>query len=181
LARLLESGIDGYRFAFHVISAAPEEVIHSALEGIVPPEHVHATRFRYRPDAGEVEAVERVGAGYGKVAALAAIQAALEVPSDRVVYVGDGSSDVHAMLHVNHREGLTIAVSENKYIAPIARRTVLSDDASSVLVPLLEEIVGWQATRIRALFEAHGLAIQEWDRVRTDRVTIREPEVVPGA
>src|SRR5207253_5735743 len=33
LFRLLEAGIDGHRFSFHVISAAPEEVIHSALEG----------------------------------------------------------------------------------------------------------------------------------------------------
>ena len=180
LARLLDSGIEGHRFAFHVISAAPEEVIHAALDGIVPPEHVHATRFRYSHDSGEVESVVRVGAGYGKVAALEEIQTALKVGSDHVVYVGDGSSDVHAMLHVNHHEGFTIAVSENRYIAPIARRTVLSEDASSVLVPLLEEIVGWPPARIRALFEAHGLSIHEWDKMRTDRVTIREPEVATG-
>jgi len=79
---------------------------------------------------------------------------------------GDGSSDVHVMLHVNRRDGFTIAVSEANYIAPIARRTVLSDDASSILVPILEEIAGWDATRIRALFEANGLVIQEWDKCK---------------
>src|SRR5438309_881500 len=35
LTRLLGE-LDGYEFAFYVISAAPQEVIQSALEGIVP-------------------------------------------------------------------------------------------------------------------------------------------------
>ncbi len=91
---------------------------------------------------------------------------------DRIVYVGDGSSDVHVMLHVNRLDGLTIAVSENKYITQIARRTILSDDALSVIVPVLEEIVGWNASRVRALFEAHGFVLREWDKVRTDSITI---------
>lgn len=76
------------------------------------------------------------------------------------------------MLHVNRYDGLTIAVSEAKYISQIARRTVLSEDALSVLVPILEEVVGWQSSRIRALFEAHGFTVQEWDKVKTDWLTI---------
>src|SRR5215210_8214948 len=39
LASLL-SAVDGHHFAFYVISAAPEEVIRSALEGIVPESHI---------------------------------------------------------------------------------------------------------------------------------------------
>ena len=35
------------------------------------------------------------------------------------------------MMHVNRHEGLTIAVPEARYIAQIAHRTVLSDDALS--------------------------------------------------
>jgi hypothetical protein len=46
------------------------------------------------------------------------------------------------MLHVNNRHGLTIAVSENRLLSGIARRTVLSDDAFSVTVPILEQILG---------------------------------------
>jgi phosphoserine phosphatase len=175
LAEILKSGIDGYRFAFYVVSAAPEEVIQSALEGIVPPDHVFGTRFHYDPASGEVESILRVPAGYGKVAVLDELQSRLEVAPDRVLYVGDGSSDVHVMLHVNRREGFTVAVSEAPHIAQIARRTVLSDDALSVLVPVLEDIAGWRRPRIRALFEAHGLQIHEWDRTRTDWLTIREP------
>ena len=87
------------------------------------------------------------------------------------------------MLHVNQRDGFTIAVSETKYIAQIAKRTVLSENALGVLVPILEEIVGWERPRIRALFEAKGFLIQEWDKIQTDWLTIRrssglsEPEM----
>lgn len=172
LIPILEGGMEGHRFSFYVVSAAPEEVIQSALEGLVPPDHIFGTRFRYDAGSGEVESIVRVPAGYGKVAVLDELQASLQLGSDRVVYVGDGSSDVHVMLHVNRRDGFTIAASEAKLVAQIARRTIIGDDALSVLVPILEEIVGMNAARIREFFEEHGLAIQEWDRVRTDWLTI---------
>ena len=180
LVELLDD-LDGHRFTFYVVSAAPEEVIQSALEGIVPPDHIFGTRFRYNDATGEVESVLRVTAGYGKVAVLEQLRAKLLTSHARVVYVGDGSSDIHVMLHVNRLDGLTIAVSENKYITPIARRTVLSEDASSVLVPILEELLGWNSTRIRALFESRGLLLREWDKVRTDSLTISEAPGAPAA
>jgi HAD superfamily phosphoserine phosphatase-like hydrolase len=173
ISRLLDSIAD-YRFAFYVISAAPEEVIRSALEGIVPEDHIFGTRFRYHPESGEIESIERVPAGYGKVAVLDELRRELGVSSDRIVYVGDGSSDVHVMLHVNRLGGLTIGVSGNAYLTPIARRTILSDDGLSVLVPILEEIVGWSPVQIRAFFADHGFVLQEWDKVRTDSLTIRD-------
>lgn len=173
LSRLLEDGVEGYHFEFYVVSAAPEEVIQSALQSIVPPGHIIGSRFRYDQQSGEIESIIRVAAGYGKVAAVDELQLELGVPSDRVVYVGDGSSDIHVMLQVNHRGGFTIAASEAKYIAQIAKRTIVSDDALSVLVPILEEIVGYDPSQIRALFEQHGILIQEWDKVRADWLTIR--------
>jgi len=178
LPRLLGE-VDGYDFALYVISAAPQEVIQSALDGIVPPDHIFGTQFRYDPTSGEIQSIERVTAGYGKVALLEELRARLPVSQDRVIYVGDGSSDIHVMLHVNRLNGLTIAVSENKYLAQIAKRTVLSDDALSVLVPILEEIVGMDAGGIHALFEARGLVLQEWDKVQTDLLTIRETDAAP--
>jgi phosphoserine phosphatase len=180
LSRLLES-LDGYRFNFYVISAAPEEVIRSALDGIVPESHIFGTRFRYDGRTGEIQSIERVSAGYGKVAVLEELRTRLAVGYDRVVYVGDGSSDVHVMLHVNRLGGLTIAVSENRYITPIARRTILSDDGLSVLVPILEEIAGWDPSRIRGLFAAHGLVLQDWDKIRTDSLTIAPAAMAPQA
>ena len=173
LPHLLEQGIPGYRFDFYVVSAAPEEVIHSALEGMLPRDHIIGSQFEYHAQGGEIDAVGRVTAGYGKVAAVEELRLKLGIPRDRVVYVGDGSSDLHVMLHVNRGEGLTIAVSETRSITEVAQRTVLSDDALSVLVPILEEIVGFGPQEIRGLFEANGLVIHEWDRVRTDWLTIR--------
>lgn len=173
LPKILREGIEGYQFSFYVISAAPEEVIQSALEGIVPPENIFSTRFRYNEKTGEIESILRVPAGYGKVAVLDELQARHNLGSDRIVYVGDGSSDVHVMLHVNRRDGFTVAVSENRYISPIARRSILSEDALSPLIPVLEEIVQCDPSGIRSLFEVNGLQIQEWDKVRTDWLTIR--------
>ena len=171
LSELLASAIPGYRFDFHVISAAPQEVIESALEDIIPPDHIHGTQLQY-DSSGQVEAIIRVNAGYGKVAVLDDLQKKFQVGPERIVYVGDGGSDIHVMLHVNRREGFSIAVSQSRHIAPIAKRTVLSDDALSIIVPILEEIAGWDTLRIRTFFEEQGLFIQEWDRVRADWLTI---------
>lgn len=180
LSSLLQN-LDGNGFSFHVVSAAPEEVIQSALEGIIPPEHIHGTRFRYHPETGEIDSIVRLPAGYGKVAVVEALRAKMRIGPDRVVYVGDGSSDVHVMLHVNRLDGFTIAVSENKYLTPIARRTVLSENAASVLVPVLEDLFGWNATKIRGFFEAHGLAVQEWEKIRTDSISLCQTAVpAPG-
>lgn len=180
LTRILEQGMEGQRFSFYVISAAPEEVIQSALEGIVPPDHIFGTLLEY-DTSGEIRSVLRVPAGYGKVAVLDELQERLDVGSERVVYVGDDSSDVHVMLHVNRRDGYTIAVSQAEHIAQIAQRTVLSDDALSVLVPVLEDVLGMDAAGIRTFFESHGLSIQEWDKVRTDWLTIGTSELVMGS
>jgi HAD superfamily phosphoserine phosphatase-like hydrolase len=179
LSQLIKD-LDGNHFTFYVVSAAPEEVIQSALEGIVPADRIYGTRFRYQAATGEIESIVRVPAGYGKVVVVEELRNRLRVGHDRIVYVGDGSSDVHVMLHVNRLSGLTIAVSENRYITPIASRTILSEDALSVLVPILEEIAGWEPVRIRAFFESHGLVLQEWDKMRTDSLTIcsAEPQAV---
>ena len=172
LYQLLATGIDGHFFDFYVLSAAPVEVIYSALEGIVPKDHIFGTEFRYKP-SGEIDTIIRATAGYGKVAMLDQLLAENVVGPDHVIYSGDGSSDIHVMLHVNARDGLTIAVSETRNVSQIAKRTVLSTSAAAVLAPILEEIAGWERSRIRSFFEANGLLIQEWERVRTDWLTLR--------
>ena len=52
--QLLEDGIEGHRFDFYVISAAPEEVVRSALQGIVAPDHVIGTGLGYCASSGEI-------------------------------------------------------------------------------------------------------------------------------
>jgi HAD superfamily phosphoserine phosphatase-like hydrolase len=174
LVQMLERGIDGHRFSFFVISAAPQEVIQAALAGIVPPERIFGTELEFEPSTGEVRAVSRVPAGYGKVSVLEELEARQGTAPDRTIYVGDGSSDVHVMLHVNNRDGFTIAVSENRQLARIAKSTVLSDNAFSIMAPVLERVLGWPTGDIRSLFEANGLSLQEWNKARTDRIILRE-------
>lgn len=181
LVKSLRDGIGGYRFSFYVVSAAPREVVVSALAGIVPAEHIHGTEFGYDSGSGEVNTINRVVAGYGKVAVIDELSREHAIPSDRIIYVGDGSSDVHVMLHVNNGDGFTIAVSENRQLARIARCTVLSDNACSVLVPVLDQVLGMRTPEIRTVLESNGLMLDDWERARTDRVQIRETPPAPAA
>jgi HAD superfamily phosphoserine phosphatase-like hydrolase len=174
LVKSLEELIAGCRFSFFVVSAGPRELVASALEGIVPPEHIYATEFEYDSASGEVSAIARVVAGYGKVAVIDDLSRKVAVPSDRIIYVGDGSSDVHVMLHVNNGDGFTIAVSENRQLARIARCTVLSDNVCSILIPILDQLLGMRMPEIRRFLESHGLALDGWEKARTDRVALRE-------
>ena len=172
LVDFMKRGVDGYRFSFYVISAAPREIVIAALDGIIPPEHIYGTELDFDARSGEVRAIKRVPAGYGKVAVIEELQQRLGITPDRIMYVGDGSSDVHVMLHVNSHDGFTIAVSENKQLARIARSTVLSDNAFSIMVPILDQLLHWRAGDIRNLFESCGLSLNEWEKDRTDRVKI---------
>jgi len=172
LMTFLSQGLEGYRFSFYVISASPREVIQSALEGIVPADHICGTEFDYDGQTGEIRSVVHVPAGYGKVAVLETIKHRLCIASDRTIYVGDGRSDIHVMLDVNNRDGFTISVSENEHLAQIAKRTVLSSNAFSVVLPMLEQVFGWRSSEIRTLFQSYDLPLQEWERIRTDSITI---------
>lgn len=172
LVEFLDQGVDGYRFSFFVISAAPREIVVSALAGIVPPENIYGTELEFDAQSGEVRSIRRVPAGYGKVAVIEELEHRLGITPDRMIYVGDGSSDVHVMLHVNNRDGFTIAVSENKQLARIARSTVLSDNAFSVMVPILDQLLDWRTGQIRALLESNGMTLHEWEKDRTDRIKI---------
>jgi phosphoserine phosphatase len=172
--RSLDSLSDDYKILFYVISAAPQEIIQSALDGIVPPDHIFGTRFRFNESTGEVESIIRASAGWGKITVLEELRAELGISQDHIIYMGDGSSDLPVMMHVNQYDGLTIAVSEAKFITRVARRTVLSDNAMSVLVPLLEEVLRWDSATIRRFFAARGLTLREWDKMRTDVLTIDE-------
>jgi HAD superfamily phosphoserine phosphatase-like hydrolase len=174
LVDFMNRGTAGHQFSFFVISAAPREIVISALDGIVPAQNIYGAELEFDPHSGEVTAVKRVPAGYGKVAVIEELQHRLGIPPDRVIYVGDGSSDVHVMLHVNNHDGFTIAVSQNPQLACIAKRIVLSDSSFSIMVPVLDQVLRWGSRDIRELFESYGLTLHEWEKDRTDRVKISE-------
>jgi predicted HAD superfamily phosphohydrolase len=120
-----------------------------------------------------------VPAGYGKVVVLQELEQNFGTRPDHTIYIGDGSSDLYVMHHVNSRDGHTIAVSETKNIGRIAKRTVLSEDATSVFVPILEDILKWNAEQIREFFEGYGLSVQDWDKIRTDWLTFHKASTKP--
>ncbi|HUE54296.1 MAG TPA: hypothetical protein VMO76_00605, partial [Candidatus Udaeobacter sp.] len=57
------------------------------------------------------------------------------------------------------------------------KRTVLSDNAVSVLVPVLEKVMNWDSAKIRRFFASYGLTLLEWEKMRTDMLTIQDSAV----
>src|ERR1700753_1779816 len=49
LYEILSNDVEGFHFDFYVISAGPVEIIRSALEGIIPADHIFGTEFEYAP------------------------------------------------------------------------------------------------------------------------------------
>ena len=78
------------------------------------------------------------------------------------------------MLHVNRRDGFTIAVSENKFLAPIAKRSILSSDAMAITIPILEEIAADAGGHDRAA-QRYGVARRYQQTRRTVDDEIRNP------
>ena len=94
------------------------------------------------------------------------------VPRNAIIYVGDGSSDVHVMLHIMSYNGYTITVSPSPYMGHICRRSVISDNVLSILVPILEDLLKYDQEEVRAYFEGRGHAILEWNRADTEWLDI---------
>jgi len=171
LMKVLEKGIEENKFFCYVISACPVEIIKTALKGILPPENIIGTTFIY-DEEGTVQSIERTGAGQGKVTNLDYLREKNKIPRDRIIYVGDGSSDLHVMLHVNAYGGYPIAVSSSPYLGHISKRTVLSDSALSILTPILEDILGYKESQVKKFYIDIGHTISEWSRVKTDWIAL---------
>ncbi len=180
LVHLLGGGISGLGARLYVISAAPRDIVATALQDIVRPDHIIATDVEFDPATGEVARVHRVAAGLGRVRVIDDLAASLRIPLDHVIYVGDGSADVHTMLHVNKHYGFTVAVAENRLLAQVAQATVLSEHACSVMMPILEQVLGWRRPSIQSTMERSGLRVAAWQRNRTDTVRLAEFEAVPA-
>src|SRR5271154_1991896 len=56
LIDFMQQGTEGYRFSFFVISAAPRDIVTSALAGIVPPEHIFSRELVIDTSSGEKRA-----------------------------------------------------------------------------------------------------------------------------
>lgn len=167
LVKVLEQGIKGKRFSVHVISAAPQEVVQKALEGILPPENVHGTTFIY-DKKGAVVGVEKAAAGAAKVDVLEAIRKRGKIPLDRIIYVGDGFSDMYIILYVRAYHGYTIGVTPSSYLGNICKKTIISNDSLSLLAPILEDILGFSHQEVKEFYEKMGYPIQTWEKAKVE-------------
>ncbi|MBF0216369.1 MAG: haloacid dehalogenase-like hydrolase [Candidatus Omnitrophica bacterium] len=170
LMGILAEGIDNFRFSTYIVSAAPKECVEKAVENIFPSDNIFGTVFAYKN--GVVVDVERANAGHAKVATLDMLKMKEDVPRNAIIYVGDGSSDIHVMLHTKSYNGYTITVSPAPYMGHICRRSVISDNVLSILVPILEDLLKYDQDRIRSFFEEKGHAILEWNRADTEWLDI---------
>ncbi len=173
LIKILKKGIEENKFCCYVLSAGPSEIIINALKNILSPEHIYGTTFIY-DDKERACNIEHTGAGQGKVSALDYLKEKERIPRERIIYVGDGSSDLHVMLHVNAYGGYPIAVSSSPYLGHISKRTVLSDNALSIIAPILEDIMAYDENKIKSFFADINHTISEWSRVKTDWMSLED-------
>lgn len=170
LVNILAKGIDNCQFSTYIVSAAPKECIDKAVEKIFPAENIYGTTFLF--EEGVVKDVERTNAGHAKVATLDMLKQKENVTRYAIIYVGDGSSDVHVMLHVKSYQGYTITVSPAPYMGHICRRSVISDNALAILVPVLQDLLNYDQGRVRKFFEDRRHPILEWNRADTEWLDI---------
>jgi phosphoserine phosphatase len=78
LIQFLQSTIENSQFSFFVISAAPRQIVTSALADVLPAERIFGTELEFDECSGEVRAIRRVPAGYGKVAVIEELQHRLQ-------------------------------------------------------------------------------------------------------
>jgi HAD superfamily phosphoserine phosphatase-like hydrolase len=172
LMKILSDGIDNCHFSPYIVSAAPKECVEKAVENILPVEKIYCTTFVY-DKSGVVQDVERTNAGHAKVSTLDMLKQKENVTRYAIIYVGDGSSDVHVMLHVKSYQGYTITVSPAPYMGHICRRSVLSDNALSILVPILQDLLKYDEGQVRQFFEDRGHTVLEWNRADTEWLDIK--------
>ncbi|MBD3380310.1 MAG: HAD-IB family phosphatase [Candidatus Omnitrophica bacterium] len=170
LISILSQGIDDYHFSPYIVSAAPKECVEKAVEKIFPVENIYGTTFLYEGDV--VCDVERTNAGHAKVSTIDMLKLKENVTRNAIIYVGDGSSDVHVMLHLLSYNGYTITVSPAPYMGHICRRSVISDNVLSILVPILVDLLKYDQDRVRTFFEDRGHPILEWNRADTEWLDI---------
>lgn len=149
--------------SFYVVSAAPYEIVKSSLRGLVSEDHIFATKFIF--DSDKIKDIEKVYAGNAKVDAIKEIAEREICPLSNLIYVGDGSSDIYAMHFIKQKEGYSISVSMSETIGAIANKTVISNNVTAILVPILKDIFGYSNLEIKDLFEEFNIPIKEWSTI----------------
>lgn len=172
---IIRNGIDNNHFSFHVISAGPEIMVEKALKGVLPPTNIFATRFKF-DEKETVTGIERGSGGQAKVDILNEIIEKEEIPRDRVIYIGDGSSDFNVMLHVSAYGGYPIAVRFKNYIGHISKKTIVSQSALAVLIPILQDILKYDSNKITDFFAKIQRPLTRRDKVDVEFISLAEDQ-----
>ena len=87
--------------------------------------------------------------------------------------MGDGSSDLNVMLHVNiERRFYDCRFEGTSYFASCQAQCARQQrPVCTGAIP--EDIVRWPRLEIRDFFERYGFLIKEWESTRTDWLTLR--------
>ncbi len=173
---ILQNGFDNNNFSFHVISAGPEIMVKKFLNKILPSDNIYATKFKFDQN-DTIVGIERGSGGQAKVDILNEIIEKENIPRDRVIYVGDGSSDYNVMLHVSAYGGYPIAVRFKNYIGHISKKTIVSQSALAVLIPILQDILKYDNNKVSDFFEKIQRPLKRRDKVDVEFVILSEKAI----
>jgi len=175
--RLIDGGIRGLHVRPRILSSAPRDLVAAALDGVISARRIVAAELDFDNTSGELAAVRGNPDASGRIVVLDEIARTLGIPFDRVVYIGDGATDADTMMHVNRRYGFTVGASP--VVEQVAQCTVISDNACSLLIPVLEQVLRWRRPSISTVLEQSGLRVDAWQHTHTD--TVRLAEFEPAA
>ena len=172
LYSFLSNDVEGFHFDFYVISAGPVEIIRSALEGIIPADHIFGTEFEYNED-GEIERIKQVTAGYGKVAV---IDQLLETLTHRArPHCVCRRWQLGHSRHAAHQPARRLHHCRLGEPVPGADRQAFGHERKCAGHPGPDpgRSCGLGPTSIREVVRRQkALLIQQWDKVQTDMLTI---------
>ena len=78
-------------------------------------------------------------------------QAVLEIMDNGAGHLSDRGKHMAAEILFGEPGSFDGDVSEAQFITKVARRTVLSDNAMSVLIPVMEEVLRWDSVQFGVL------------------------------
>jgi len=153
--------------------AAPKVVVESALEELF--RRITSSERSWNSTTRRVKSAQSPACPLdnGKVLVLSELEKAQQRAPNHTIYMGDGSSDLSVMQHVN---GCEDTASRCRRPNTGTYRQTHRAERQCAQCPGADprRHLEMELTQIRELFASYGLTVHEWDRVRTDWLTFHE-------
>ena len=197
----LSNGVEMPQLGFGVFQVPADEVYEPVTLALEAGYRLVDTAAAYRNEEGVGKAIANSGiardelfvttklwnADHGFSRALAAFERSaerlgLDVVDLYLIHwplpVQDDYVETWRALEQLYHDGRVRAIGLSNFTEQQIRRL----RSETEVVPVLDQVLRWQSKDIRTLFESHGLILHEWERARTDRVTIGDAlEMLPAA